>query len=417
MAEHPTNKTGAGRIAIFLPSLEGGGAERSMLNLTRGFLAKGRSVDIVLCRARGAYLGDIPEGANMIELTATPGPWARCVTAINHATDIPALTRPVLLARKIAPEVCRVKSLQDYIAQHRPDVILSALPYCNLAAIWAKQRSGGFVPVVVSERIVLSTYCAAFPNASRWRWRYLPELVRQTYPGADAVVAVSNEVADDLRTRVGLVHDSINTIYNPVVDDDLRRRAQEPIEHKWFEPDAPPVILGVGRFTEQKDFATLIQAFATVRKSKNARLVLLGEGRLREELEEQALRLGIAADVDLPGFVENPFRYMMRASVLVLSSRYEGLPGAIIQALACGCPVVSTDCPGGSREILAAGQYGTLVDIGDATGMAQAIRNELDRPRPRETLLTRAEDFSVARGVEHYLKLLDEVVRQAPGNA
>jgi glycosyltransferase involved in cell wall biosynthesis len=414
MAEHLTKKAGAGRIAIFLPSLEGGGAERSMLNLARGFLARGREVDLVLCRAKGAYLEDIPDGATLIELQATPGLRARFVTAIQHVKDIPALARPVLLARKNAPEIARVRALQGYIARYCPDVILSALPYCNLAAIWAKQRSGTVVPVVVSERIVLSTYCAALPNARKWRWRYLPVLVRRTYPGADAVVTVSNEVAEDLRTRVNLVHANIRTIHNPVVNDDLRNRAQEPLEHEWFKAGSPPVVLGVGRFTEQKDFATLIRAFARLRKSTEARLVLLGEGRLKEGLEELAAGLGVAEDVEMPGFVENPFRYMMRASVLVLSSKYEGLPGVIIQAMACGCPVVSTDCPGGSREILADGQYGTLVGIGDATGMAQAIQIELDRPRPRETLLARAAEFSVERGVELYLQLLDEIVRRAP---
>jgi len=192
---------------------------------------------------------------------------------------------------------------------------------------------------------------------------------------------------------------------------------QEPLEHEWFQADSAPVIPGVGRFTEQKDFATLIQAFATLRKGREARLVLLGEGRPGEELGELAGRLGVAADVGMPGFVENPFRYMMQASVLVLSSKYEGLPGVLIQAMACGCPVVSTDCPGESREILADGQYGTLVDIGDATRMEQAIQSELDQPRPRETLLTRAEAFSIERGVDLYLQLLDEVVRRAPGKA
>jgi glycosyltransferase involved in cell wall biosynthesis len=338
------------------------------------------------------------------------------------------VSRPVLLARKIAPEILRLRSLQRYIENHRPDVILSALTYANLIAIWAQRQSRSRAPVVVSERIALSTYCAAPSNFRKWRWRYLPEVVRLAYREAAAVATVSSDVANDLETAIGLDRDLLTTIHNPVVDDSLRERAQQPLQHTWFAPGvatpgvatpggAVPVILAVGRLTEQKDFATLLHAFAAVRTVRAARLVILGEGRLREELQTLARSLGVQADVDMPGFVENPFQYMARASVLVLSSHYEGLPGVLIQALACACPVVSTDCPGGSREILADGAYGALVAVGDAQEMAQAILRELSNPTPRDLLLRRAEDFSVERGVSNYLALLDAVVTRAADRA
>jgi len=172
----------------------------------------------------------------------------------------------------------------------------------------------------------------------------------------------------------------------------------------------------VGRLTEQKDFSTLMKAFADVRATRPLRLVLLGAGGLRNTLQHLANTLGIAEDVDMPGFVDNPFQYMTRAALLVLPSEYEGLPGVLIQALACGCPVISTDCPGGSREILADGAYGALVAVGDAHGMARAIEAELDQPKARDVLLTRAEDFTVERAVNNYLALLDRVVAGAvPG--
>jgi len=408
MDNRPAGK--AQKIAVLLPSLEGGGAERSMLNLVKGFLAQGRRVDLVLCKAKGAYLSEVPEAATLVELNASPGLLARMRAALENRQHLSALLRPVLLAKKIAPEVSRVRALRSYLEQHSPDVVLSALPYCNLAAIWAKRNADTRVPVVVSERNVLSTYCAAPSNARKWRWRYLPELVRQSYPGADAVVAVSEQVADDLLAKVKLRHGSITTIYNPVVDDTLRRQAREPLEHPWFQPGSPPVVLGVGRLTEQKDFATLMKAFAEVRATRPLRLVLLGEGRLRNTLQRLAGTLGIADDVDMPGFVDNPFQYMTRAALLVLPSEYEGLPGVLIQALACGCPVISTDCPGGSREILADGAYGALVDVGDARGMARAIASELQQPKARAVLLERAEDFTVDRAVDNYLALLDRVV-------
>ena len=398
---------------MLLPSLEGGGAERSMLNLVKGFLSHGRTVDLVLCQAKGAYLGEIPVGATMIELEATANLKARWIAAIGNFSAFFALLRPVLLATKIAPEILRLRSLQQYIETYRPDVILSALTYANLVAIWAKHLSSTHVPVIVSERIALSTYCAAPSNFRKWRWRYLPELVSRTYPGADAVVTVSSDVTEDLITTIGLKKSSVTTIHNPVVDDGLRARAQQALQHPWFAPDAVPVILAVGRLTEQKDFATLLRAFARARAKKEARLVILGEGRLRKTLHELADTLGIGADVEMPGFVENPFQYMARASVLVLSSQYEGLPGVLIQALACACPVVSTDCPGGSREILEDGKIGALVAVGDADGMALAILSQLDNPTSKDVLLRRAEDFSVEGGVNNYLALLDAVVTHA----
>jgi len=413
MTDQPSTDSHAGRIAVLLPSLEGGGAERSMLNLVTAFLARGRTVDLVLCQAKGAYMGEIPAGANMIELAPTGGLQSRWIAAMANIRNLSAVLRPVVLASKIAPEIARIRSLQHYIQQYRPDAILSALTYCNLVAIWAKQGSDFSVPVVVSERIALTNYCLAPSNFRKWRWRYLPEVVRRIYPGADAVVTVSNQVGDDLTSTVGLDKQLVSTIYNPVVDDVLRARAEQPLEHSWFAPGTAPVILGVGRLTEQKDFSTLIRAFAIIRAQKEARLVILGEGRLREDLQELANSLGIAEDVDMPGFVENPFQYMARASTLVLSSEYEGLPGALIQALACGCPVVSTNCPGGSAEILADGEYGALVDVGDAEGMAAAVLAELDQPTARDVLLRRAEDFSVERAADNYLELLDSVIDKA----
>lgn len=413
MNDNSPTGTRAAKIAILLPSLEGGGAERSMLHLIKGFLAQGRTVDLILCQAKGAFIDEIPAGATLIELEAVRGIQARWSAVTGNIRDFFVLLRPVLLAKKIAPEIARITSLQRYLKTGQPDVVLSAITYANLLVIWAKQMSGSDVSVIVSERIALSTYCAAPSNARRWRWRYLPDVVRRTYPGADAVVAVSGHAADELTTKIGLNQLSVTTIHNPVVDDTLRASAKEALDHPWFAPNTVPVILAVGRLTEQKDFATLMHAFARVRAQRHVRLVILGEGRLRPDLDQLASELGIAADVAMPGFVGNPFQYMARASLLVLSSRYEGLPGVLIQALACGCPVVSTDCPGGSREILADGKYGALVSVGDAQAMAEAIRAEMDNPKDKAMLLRRAEDFSVDRAVSNYLDLLDSVVTQA----
>ena len=405
--------THAARIAVLLPSLKGGGAERSMLNLIRGFLAQGRAVDLVLCQAKGAYLGEVPAGAQLVELAASGSLWSRLLVLLANPRHFFVLLRPLLLAKKVAPEVTRIASLQHYLQTRQPDVVLSAITYANLAAIWAKQRSGTAVPVVVSERIALATYCANPANARKWKWRYLPQIVNRTYPGADAVVAVSHHAAAELVTHIGVDQRQVTTIYNPVVDDTLRRGAAQPLQHSWFADGAPPVVLAAGRLTEQKDFATLIRAFARVRAQRPLRLVILGEGRLRPDLLALAAELGVQDDTELPGFVANPYQYMARAALLVLSSLYEGLPGVLIQAMACGCPVVSTDCPGGSKEILADGTYGPLVAVGDVQAMAGAIAAELDHPTAKDMLLRRAEDFSVASAVDNYLNLLDSVVTEA----
>jgi glycosyltransferase involved in cell wall biosynthesis len=368
-------------------------------------------------------MGEIPEDASLVVLEETGGLRARWRAAAVNLRHFFTLLRPVLLPSKIAPEIARLRSLRRYVEQHRPDVILSAMPYNNIVAIWAKQTSRCPVPVVISERITQSTYCAAADNHRKWRWRYLPALLRRIYPGADAVVTVSRQVADDLSDQIGLVHPRIVTVYNPVVDDTLRSKAAQALDHRWFarhrEPDQAtrsdgvPVILGVGRLTEQKDFATLLRAFARVRARREAHLVILGEGRLRQDLTALARELGIDADVEMPGFVENPLQYMARSSLLVLSSEYEGLPGVLIQAMACGCPVISTRCPGGSAEILADGKYGELVAVGDAEAMAEAIFRALATPIASEVLLHRAEDFSVDHALGNYLEILDDIVARS----
>jgi glycosyltransferase involved in cell wall biosynthesis len=399
----------AKRIAILLPSLEGGGAERSMLNLANAFVARGRKVDLVLCRVKGAYLEHIPPAVQLRALSPTGTIGARLLVLMLNLHRFITVMRPVVLPSKTAPEIQYVVSLRRYLREQRPDAVLSALTYANLTALWARRISGVSVPIVVSERISLSQHCFNASNRRKWRWRFLPPLVGKSYPEADAIVAVSNHVADDLAAVAGVQRDSVTTIYNPVVDDKLYEQANAPLEHPWFAPGSVPVILGVGRLTDQKDFPTLLRAFARVRARRKVRLVILGEGKLRSALEDMIAELGLQADVQLPGFVQNPFNFMAKAAVLALSSLYEGLPGVLIQALACGCPVVSTNCPGGSAEILDDGKIGPLVTPGDDAAFAEALESVLDDPPDKSGLRERAELFSTDRASEQYLGLLDDL--------
>jgi glycosyltransferase involved in cell wall biosynthesis len=228
---------------------------------------------------------------------------------------------------------------------------------------------------------------------------------RFLYPSADAVVAPSRGVAGSLLQLSPIPIQKVHVIYNPVVSPELYEKADAPVEHPWFQPHQPPVVLAAGRLVALKGYDTLLRAFARVRQETFARLVILGEGPERPNLERLAAELGVAADVDLPGFDPNPFRYMKRAGVFVLSSRYEGLPNVLIQALACGCPVVSTDCPSGPSEILDGGRYGALVPVDDVEAMAGAIVRALlgqVAPAPSAWL----EQFRVEVVAEQYLRVM-----------
>lgn len=226
------------------------------------------------------------------------------------------------------------------------------------------------------------------------------------YPWADHVIAVSKGVAHEVQRLTGLPDDRVTTIYNPVVGPYIRRLAAQPVDHPWVADTQVPLILAVGRLTPQKDYPTLIHAFARVRYVRAAHLVILGEGRQRHKLEKRVHQLGLDADVALLGHVDNPFAWMSRAAVLVLSSAWEGLPGVLIEALACGCPVVSTDCPSGPREILEHGAFGPLVPVHDDRMLAAAILTVLAAPPDRDKFLRRAEDFRIDAGVDAYLGVL-----------
>jgi glycosyltransferase involved in cell wall biosynthesis len=359
------------QLAIFLPALYGGGAERTLLKLAVGIAARGYKVDLVLARTEGPYLAEVPRTVRIVNLNAR-----------RVLSSLPAFTQ--------------------YLNRERPRALLSGL-HTNLIALWAKRLARVPTRVVVSERNMLS--CRTHYYASDLRLRLMPYLVRHFYPWADNIVAVSKEVADDLIKTATISSERIRVIYNPVVTPELQARAGDPLKHPWFDLGEPPVILAAGRLTAQKDYPTLINAFARIRRVRPARLLILGEGEERAALEEQVGRLRLEQDVCLPGFVSNPFPYMRRASVFVLSSRWEGLPGVLIEAMYCGAPLIATDCPGGSNEVLAGGRYGRLVPVGDVNALADAIEATLDNkfpPPPQESW----QPFQLEYIVDQYSEVL-----------
>jgi glycosyltransferase involved in cell wall biosynthesis len=244
------------------------------------------------------------------------------------------------------------------------------------------------------------------PHSSRRRHRLLPRLAKRFYPWADGIAAVSRGAADDLTGAVGLAPNRIHVIHNPIVTPELRDLAAAPLDHPWFEPGEPPVLLAVGRLSPQKDFGTLIRAVSLVAPRRPVRLLILGEGRERADLETLVGDLGLGGVVDLPGWVPNPYPYMVRAGAFVLSSRWEGLPSVLIEALFCGPPVIATDCPSGPQEILEGGRHGLLVPVGDVDALARGIESALagDVSRPTAASWHPYEQESV---VTRYLEVLN----------
>jgi glycosyltransferase involved in cell wall biosynthesis len=237
--------------------------------------------------------------------------------------------------------------------------------------------------------------------------RLLPWLIRYFYPWADNIVAVSKGVANDLERFLASLDGQIKVIYNPIVTHELKQKAKVRLEHPWFEKGQPPVILSVGRLAAQKDFITLIKAYARVRQTHPSRLLILGDGEERPLLESFIQQLGLQQDVCMPGFIANPYPFMMKASLFVLSSRWEGLPGVLIEAMYCGVPLIATDCPSGPREILKDGKHGVLVPVGDEKVLSQAIIRTLEG----KVVSPSSESwrpFDMETVVSSYIKLLFE---------
>ncbi len=389
----------AARIAVFIHSLSGGGAQRRAVTLANRFVARGRSVDLVTVKSDGPLRARLSPEIRVVALDV--GDWDPAYVRIQPW--LPTLTIKLLLS---------MRALERYLAQVRPDVLLSASNYVNLVAVVAWRRAGRPMPIVLRA----SNQLAGNLPVESWYVHLLRNRLRRIasrlYPEACAVIAVSNGVASEVVRVTGIPEERVRTIYNPVVTAELLQRSRAGVQHPWLDDPSVPVILGVGRLKPQKDFATLLRAFAIVRRARPARLIILGEGSLRARLVGLVERLGLQHDVQMPGFFENAPAWMARASLFVLSSLWEGLPSVLIEALAVGCPVVSTDCPSGPREILDGGRYGALVPCGDPQALADAILQTLRNPVARETLRERAAAFTGAEAPDQYLEVLDACIGQ-----
>jgi glycosyltransferase involved in cell wall biosynthesis len=360
-------------IAIYMQDLAGGGVERLTLDLAREFRARGHRVTLLLHARRGELIDLLPDDLDVVAFG----------------------TRRVL--NDIGP-------IARYLRRERPDVLLSSLNHNNIVALLARLWARGTTRVFICQHNALSREAAELGS---WKYAVVPRCYRLLSPVAAGIVAVSEGVADDIAATCGIRRDRITAIANPVITPDFAARAMQPLTHPWFDDTAVPVYLTAGRMVAQKDHATLLRAFALhCADGRPARLMILGDGPLRDELVGLARSLGIADRVAMPGFVGNPLPFMRRAAAFVLTSRYEGFGNVLVEALGVGTPVVSVDCRFGPAEILEGGRYGRLVAMGDMAGLAQALSPELRAMWPAEVLQGRARAFTVEVGAERYLELM-----------
>ncbi len=359
-------------LAVFVSFSGAGGVERMVMNLIRGFADLGQPVDLLLVKARGPHMERLPAGVKIVRLGSE-----------HTFLALPALAR--------------------YLRSQRPAALLAAKDRAGRTAVLARWLAGGSTRIVLRLGTNLSTAMADRSPVARWL-RYWP--IRWLYPKIDRIVAVSQGVAKDTAEIARIADERISVIRNPVITPELAELAAMPCSHPWFHPRELPVILGAGRFQRQKDFPTLIRAFARLRAERPCRLVILGEGGGRPKLEALVAELGLTGDVDLPGFQSNPFPFVARASLFVLSSAWEGSPNVLTEAMALGIPVVSTDCPSGPRELLDGGRLGPLVPVGDAPGLSRAMAETLDRHPPPETLKAAVAEYNQDQSARRYLDAL-----------
>lgn len=396
-------------IAFYTPNLSGGGAERTMLVLAGAMLERGYRVDFLVDHKVGALVDQIPDGINIRVLSKTSALRGATSLLLHTRGNRTVIVRGLLTSAKLWQKLANLQALAEYLRTQSPRAVICALGITPLLAHWAGDIAGQSTPIIARQDNNLSAKLAdaQIPGRQRRKRERVRRLMAGIYPRLDAIVAVSDGVRDDLANQLGMAAESITTIYNPVISHAVEKQALETVDHPWLQEKQPPVVLAVGRLNTQKGFDDLLTAFASVRRHAAARLIILGEGSKRADLEAQIYEMGIASHVDLAGWVTNPYAYMARAAVFVLPSIYEGFGNVLVEAMGCGCPVVATDCPSGPREILCDGQLGQLVPVGEPEILANAIVETLRNPPDTRILSARAQDFSVENSVAGYEALID----------
>ena len=415
------------RVMFIIPSLRGGGAERAVLNIARGLSERGHKVDLAIFSPKLSYPKEVlekvrlsvlcdPKEISKQELMGYSGKilWNHERSSVYGV--LISLSSRVFFNQKfkntstmfnlLGYSVFRYHELDRglrtlrLVQSRSPDIVFPVLikaEYAGFFGAMLASRSPRIIPIFQNIEYLASKH--------RKRRRYL-------LGAADHIVTASDGVAENFSATHGVARDNMTTIHNPAFTPEIARHATQEPDHPWFGDGGPPIILGAGNLKPQKDFSTLIEAFHRVRGERPCRLLILGEGQLRYELESQVQALGLEGHVSLPGWTENPFAYMARAALFVLSSRFEGFGNVLVEALACGCPAVSTDCQAGPAEILEDPEL--LAPVGDREVLAQVMQRALARPADEEALRAKAARFSIDRAVDKYEKLIADTVARYP---
>lgn len=370
------------KLSILLPSPSNGGAERAMIKLANGLARANYAVDLLVLNPQGEFSGEIDDVVNIVVLRPN-----------RLLTSLPALVA--------------------YLVRRRPKFLLSGLNHTHVACWLATKVLPFRVQVVLSAH---NQFSMSFGSGSGIRGKVLEILTKLAFRDADGITAVSSGVKEDLVETIGVDHGRIEVIFNPIVDDSIRDLAKQKLVEPWLQAGQPPVVLAIGRLVEQKAFDVLLEAFARVRRQKFCRLIILGDGPLRGELHDQADQLSISEAVLFPGFVENPFQYLAKSSVFVLSSSWEGLPTVLVEALACGTKIVSTNCRSGPAEILADGKYGILVPVGNPILLGSAILESLESDHNLSSQQRRAQLYSVNHAIARFSELLTLLEKNESNN-
>jgi glycosyltransferase involved in cell wall biosynthesis len=367
---------GGAPIAIYLPELTPGGAQRVTVDLANGLAARGHRVHLLCSYSGGQLRPEVGAGVEIVDFE-TP-----VIPGLGIVASVPAIAA--------------------YLRGARPRVLLSAMTYANVVAAVATRLSLSGTPVALVEHTTVGMETGGKRDLTT-------SLARWVYPLADRVVAVSEGVATSVRARTGVDPSDVVVLPNPVPVAEFRERATAAVDDPWLVDPDLDVVLWVGRLAPEKDLETLLRAFDVLHADRpDTRLIVAGTGPERERIGGLAEARGFADVVRFPGFVD-PAPYMARASVFALSSTYEGLPTVLVEALSVECPVVSTDCPSGPREILADGEFGRLVPVGDSDAFAVALAATLDDDVDGDRLRGRAEDYASERVLARYESFIDHL--------
>jgi len=364
------------KLAFFLPNLNGGGAEKVFVTLANNLATQDYQVDFVLADAVGPNLTSLQNNINLFNLNK------------KHV-------------------IASYLLLGSYLKTNKPDVVFSALSNANLAIILSRLIFYPQCSVVITQHTNWSQVMANMPTIKERITYWISKIL---YPFATRIVAISDQIKNEIQQMPSVRRENIYKIYNPVVSDEIIVQSRQKLPHQWFQNKKVPVFLSVGRLSPEKDLETLILAFQSVHNKIPGKLIILGEGSERKALESLIQTLGLQEHVELPGFVSNPYAYMANSDVFVLSSLFEGLPTVLIEAMACGTTVVSTNCVSGPSEILQDGAFGSLVPIHDPAALANAMLYAAQHPANPKSLQARSEEFSVKKAVFEYKKLIDELI-------